>query len=299
MNVLRIQDRGGVSPHWAIQWISTQWQEKYQSEVIIFLLTKAAWNLEFKMHECLRNWCLQNQSVSWLPLGGRRFKGKVISLWNFWGLWGHRLDKTWQKSYWVIWKCAHVNRQTLWILFHRNRFLDSSTRGCGRQRSFAFCPLERRLGGGSTTQTGHLRLCHSSCPFKAFEHRRASAVLRKSFTLLTWSSSSRVLGSELILRRGLMSEQPWDTTTGGWGARLFLGPSASMTLESSGHELELGKAMLSGRGLLTSTGEPGTLAAVSFIEQTTNQNMIRSSVTNNSATQPMITKVNNPPLWIF
>lgn len=90
---------------------------------------------------------------------------------SLWGLWGHRLDKTWQKSYWVIWKCAHVNRQTLWILFYRNRFLDSSTRGCGRQRSFAFCPLERRLGGGSTTQTGHLHLCHSSCTFKAFEHR--------------------------------------------------------------------------------------------------------------------------------
>lgn len=49
--------------------------------------------------------------------------------------------------------------------------MDSSTRGCGRQRSFAFCPLERRLGGGSTTQTGHLRLCHSSCTFKAFEQR--------------------------------------------------------------------------------------------------------------------------------
>lgn len=117
--------------------------------------------------------------------------------------------------------------------------------------------------------------------------------------LLTWSSSSRVLGSELILRRGLMSEQPWDTTTGGWGARLFFGPSPSTVLEPSRHEFELGKAMLSGRGLLTSTGEAGALAAVSFIEQTTNQNVIRASVTNNSATQPMITKVNNPPSKYF
>lgn len=91
-----------------------------------------------------------------------------LPLKSLWGLWGHRLDKTWQTSYWVIWKCAHVNRQTLWILFDRNRFLDGSTRGRGRRRSFAFCPLERRLGGGSTTQTGHLHLCHSSCTFKSF-----------------------------------------------------------------------------------------------------------------------------------
>lgn len=35
--------------------------------------------------------------------------------------------------------------------------------------------------------------------------------------------------------------------------------------------------MLSGRGLLTSTGEAGALTAVSFKEQTTNQDMIRAS----------------------
>lgn len=108
------------------------------------------------------------ESVSWLPLGGRRFKGKVICLWNLSEVWGHRLDKTWQKSYWVIWKFAHVNRQTLGILFSRNRFLDSSTRGRGRQRSFAFCPLERRLGGGSTTQTGHLRFMSFELYIKSF-----------------------------------------------------------------------------------------------------------------------------------
>lgn len=88
-------------------------------------------------------------------------------------------------------------------------------------------------------------------------------------------------------------------TTGGWGARLFLGLSPSAVLEPSGHEFELGKAMLSGRGLLLSTGEAGTLVAVSFIEQTANQKMIRSSVANNGATQPMITKANSPPSKCF
>lgn len=89
-----------------------------------------------------------------------------------------------------------------------------------------------------------------------------------NFERLTWSSSSWVLGSELILRRG----QPWDTTTGGWGARLFFGTSLSMLVEPSGLEFELSKAMLSGRGLLTSTGEAGALAAASFKEQPANQN---------------------------
>lgn len=59
-------------------------------------------------------------------------------------------------------------------------------------------------------------------------------------------------------------------------------------MEPSRLAFELGKAMLSGRGLLTSTGEAGALTAVSFKEQTTNQNMIRASVPNNSAKQLMI-----------
>lgn len=45
--------------------------------------------------------------------------------------------------------------------------------------------------------------------------------------------------------------------------------------ELSGEEYVLGKAMLSGRGLLTSTGEAGALAVTAFKEQTSNQNMIR------------------------
>ena len=49
----------------------------------------------------------------------------------------------------------------------------------------------------------------------------------------------------------------------------------------SGDEFELGKAMLSGRGLLTSTGEAGALAVVAFKEQTPNQNMIRGLFPNN------------------
>lgn len=52
--------------------------------------------------------------------------------------------------------------------------------------------------------------------------------------------------------------------------------------EPSGGELELGKAMLSGRGLLTSTGEAGALAVVAFKEQTSNQDMIRGPLPNNT-----------------
>lgn len=50
-----------------------------------------------------------------------------------------------------------------------------------------------------------------------------------------------------------------------------------MVGEPSGDELELGKAMLSGRGLLTSTGEAGALAVVGFKDQTSNQNMIKTT----------------------
>lgn len=73
-----------------------------------------------------------------------------------------------------------------------------------------------------------------------------------------------MLGSELILRRGLSSvERLWETRTGGRGARLFLGPSANVA-EPRAEEPELGRAMLSGRGRLTSTGEAGALAVTAF-----------------------------------
>lgn len=96
-----------------------------------------------------------------------------------------------------------------------------------------------------------------------------------------------------------MSEQPWGATAGGWGARLFLGTSLSAAVEPSRHVFELGKAMLSGRGLLASTGEAGALTAVSFKERTTNQSTIRASVPNNSASQPMINQSKQTSLWIF
>lgn len=81
-----------------------------------------------------------------------------------------------------------------------------------------------------------------------------------------------MLGSELILLRGLSSaERLWATITGGRGARLFLGPSTKAA-EARAEEPELGRAMLSGRGRLTSTGEAGALAVTAFKEkQTANQ----------------------------
>lgn len=66
--------------------------------------------------------------------------------------------------------------------------------------------------------------------------------------------------------------------------------------ELSGDEFELGKAMLSGRGLLTSTGEAGALAVVAFKEQTSNQHMIRGPFPNNKVqVNQWQTKVNKPP----
>lgn len=73
-----------------------------------------------------------------------------------------------------------------------------------------------------------------------------------------------------------------DTRVGGGGARLFFGTSVGIVGEPSGDELELGKAILSGRGLLTSTGEAGALAVVGFKEQTTNQNLIRGQFPNST-----------------
>lgn len=58
--------------------------------------------------------------------------------------------------------------------------------------------------------------------------------------------------------------------------------------ELNGDELELGKAMLRGRGLLTSTGDAGALAVVAFKEQTSNQNMISGLVPKqHGPSQPM------------
>lgn len=66
--------------------------------------------------------------------------------------------------------------------------------------------------------------------------------------------------------------------------------------EPSGDEFELGKAMLRGRGLLTSTGEAGALAVIAFKEQTSNQNMIRGLFPNNIVhVDQWQTKVNKPP----
>lgn len=50
---------------------------------------------------------------------------------------------------------------------------------------------------------------------------------------------------------------------GGWGARLFFGNVALENVgESIGDEFEQGKAMLSGRGLVTRTGEAGALTVI-------------------------------------
>lgn len=199
-------------------------------------------------------------------------------------------NKRAKQPHWVI-KCKH--RQTLQIVFYGNCFWNSSTKGCGRWRSFAFCSLQWRLCWGPTTQTSHLWCvrrfnqvehlmqtqkplgCHSTIIFKCSD-RAMLKFQSLIFSPLAWSLSSWALGSELILRRMLRSEgQLWDSRTGGWGARLFLGTSLSIVGEPSGDEFELGKAMLSGRGLLTSTGEAGALAVIAFKEQTSNQNMIR------------------------
>lgn len=81
-----------------------------------------------------------------------------------------------------------------------------------------------------------------------------------------------------------MSEgQLWDTTIGGWGARLFFGMSVGIVAEMNGEEPELGKAMLRGRGLLTRTGEAGALAVIAFKKQTSNQNMITGPVSRKGA----------------
>lgn len=70
---------------------------------------------------------------------------------------------------------------------------------------------------------------------------------------------------------------------GGWGARLFFGNVALENVEESiGDEFEQGKAMLSGRGLLTRTGEAGALTVIGFKEQTSNQNVIRGPFPNKS-----------------
>lgn len=85
-------------------------------------------------------------------------------------------------------------------------------------------------------------------------------------------------------------------TIGGWGARLFFGTSPGSVGEPSGDELVLGKAMLRGRGLLTSTGEAGALAVVAFKEQTPNQDMIRGLFPNNRVhVNQWQAKVNKPP----
>ncbi len=91
----------------------------------------------------------------------------------------------------------------------------------------------------------------------------------------------------------------WDTRIGGWGARLFFGTSVDVG-EPSGDEFVLGKAMLRGRGLLTSTGEAGALTVTAFKEQTSNQNMIRGLLPNNIVDiNQWQTKVNNPPSEYF
>lgn len=113
---------------------------------------------------------------------------------------------------------------------------------------------------------------------------RASGLISSS---LTWSLSSWTLGSEFGL---------WDTRIGGWGARLFFGVSVGLVGELSGDKFVLGRAMLSGRGLLTSTGEAGALAVVGFKEQISNQNMIRGLFPNNIVhVNQWQTKVNKPP----
>lgn len=80
----------------------------------------------------------------------------------------------------------------------------------------------------------------------------------------------------------------WDTRTGGKGALLFLGPSTDAA-EPRTDELELGKAMLSGRGRLTSTGEAGALAVAAFKKkQTTNQDADKDfQTTKKPSRQPM------------
>lgn len=114
---------------------------------------------------------------------------------------------------------------------------------------------------------------------------------------LTGSPSTWQIGSELSLRRMLKSDgQLWDTRSGGWGARLFFGTSVGSVVELYKDELELGKAMLRGRGLITSTGEAGALAVVAFKEQTPNQNMIRGLFPNNIVhVNQWRAKVNKPP----
>lgn len=94
-----------------------------------------------------------------------------------------------------------------------------------------------------------------------------------------------------------MSEgQLWDTRTGGAGARLFFGTSVGIVEEMIGDKLVLGKAMLRGRGLLTSTGEAGALAVVPFKVQTSNHNTIRGLFPNNPVrVNQWQTKVNKPP----
>ena len=119
------------------------------------------------------------------------------------------------------------------------------------------------------------------------------------FSLLTWSLSSWEFDSELILRRATRSEeQPWETRTGGWGARLFFGTSVRTEWEPTIDEFELGKAMLSGRGLLASTGEAGALTVIAFKEQTPNQNTIRGLFPNTqSASQPITNQSKQASLW--
>lgn len=66
--------------------------------------------------------------------------------------------------------------------------------------------------------------------------------------------------------------------------------------ELSGDEFVLGNAMLSGRGLLTSTGEAGALDVIAFEEQTSNQNTIRGLFANNTVhVNQWQTNVNKPP----
>lgn len=70
--------------------------------------------------------------------------------------------------------------------------------------------------------------------------------------------------------------------------------------EPRGDEFELGRAMLSGRGLLTSTGDAGALAVTAFKEQTPNQNVIRGRFANIKVrVNQWQTKVNKPPSECF
>lgn len=58
----------------------------------------------------------------------------------------------------------------------------------------------------------------------------------------------------------------------------------------------LGNAMLSGRGLLTSTGEAGALDVIALEEQTSNQNTIRGLFSNNTVhVNQWQTNANKPP----